>query len=320
MKMRHINVRFLFALLLGLNVNPIFAATTITTNANMPEHIPWDKLGEKASANYKGEGLSVSTTAGGARLHCAFQQMNGEVTETGLWLTSTLTNSADELFQVKARQIGRAGLKSDAMFLPDRGTVTINKQTVSFIRPGLVEEYSVSMDGVRQDFVIKEKPAGAGNLQVRLTVEGAKVAPAAYGVQLVLTHSGRKLAYSRLRATDATGKELSAKIVAGTDGELAVEVDDAHAAYPVRIDPTFSDANWVVLNTGISGVNGEVYAMVADNSGNVYVGGDFNAAGAVPVVGIAKWNGRVWSALGPTTNFFTVYALALDSSGNLYAG
>ena len=48
-------------------------------------------------------------------------------------------------------------------------------QTVRFSRPGLVEEYSVSMDGVRQDFVVTEKPAGAGHLQVRLGVAGAKV-------------------------------------------------------------------------------------------------------------------------------------------------
>src|SRR5439155_2945948 len=92
------------------------------------------------------------------------------------------------------------------------GTVTIDGQTVRFIRPRLVEEYSVSMDGVRQDFVVLERPAGAGELAVRLAVSGAKVEPAAGGARLVLENSGRKIAYSRLRVTDATGKELTARM------------------------------------------------------------------------------------------------------------
>ena len=81
-----------------------------------------------------------------------------------------------------------------------------------FIRPELVEEYSVSMDGVRQDFVVMEKPAGEGELQVGLEVAGAKVEAMPGGARLVLERSGRKIAYSRLRATDATGRELPARM------------------------------------------------------------------------------------------------------------
>jgi len=43
------------------------------------------------------------------------------------------------------------------------GTVSVADKLVRFIRPGVVEEYSVSMDGVRQDFVVMEKPAGEGD-------------------------------------------------------------------------------------------------------------------------------------------------------------
>jgi hypothetical protein len=90
-------------------------------------------------------------------------------------------------------------------------------------------------------------------------------------------NSGRKIAYGRLRVTDATGKELTARMeVKASDGEmigetferevfdegvehdthgacgphdamLAVVVNDAEAVYPVRIDPTFSDDNWVSM-------------------------------------------------------------------------
>src|SRR6266478_7019223 len=117
------------------------------------------------------------------------------------------------------------------------------------------------MDGVRQDFVVLERPPGAGELAVRLAVSGAKVEPAAGGAQLVLENSGRKIAYSRLRVTDATGKELTARMeVLKSNSEsrkqkaeksqslltsaatsartsaptLVVLVNDTDAVYPVR--------------------------------------------------------------------------------------
>jgi len=76
---------------------------------------------------------------------------------------------------------------------PRTGAVSIAGQTVRFTRPGLVEEYSVSMDGVRQDFVVLERPVGTGELAVRLHVSGAKVESAAGGAQLVLENSGARL-------------------------------------------------------------------------------------------------------------------------------
>src|SRR5439155_16551013 len=61
--------------------------------------------------------------------------------------------------------------------------------------------------------------AGAGELQVQLAVSGARVEPAADGARLVLESSGRKIAYSRLHVTDATGKELTARMEVIGSGE-----------------------------------------------------------------------------------------------------
>lgn len=58
-------------------------------------------------------------------------------------------------------------------------------------------------------------------------------------------------------------------------GRLAVRVDDTEAAYPIRIDPTFSDADWIALNPDAAGLNvqGVVQALALNDSGNLYVGG-----------------------------------------------
>src|SRR5207244_3184367 len=55
-------------------------------------------------------------------------------------------------------------------------------------------------------------------LQVQLGVTGARIEPAAQGAILILNRCGRKIAYTRLRATDATGRELPARLEVVADG------------------------------------------------------------------------------------------------------
>ena len=94
-------------------------------------------------------------------------------------------------------------------------------------------------------------------------------------------------------------------------------VDDAAATYPLRIDPTFSDANWISMG-GMPGVNNYVSATVVDGSDNLYMGGGFTTAGGNSANYVAKWNGSAWSALGSGLNG-SVSALAVSGS-DLYAG
>ncbi len=362
---------------------PAHAESPVPTSKGPPnkgaEAIAWSEIGPRAGADYKGDGLSVAQTEKGALLRCVFQRLEGQATTEGLWLTSTLTNQRNDCFRVKAVAVGRNSSgpvapdvsrlslslqgvsdgnslsdRADLCQLPPTGMVEEAEKLVRFIRPGLVEEYTVSMDGVRQDFVVLEKPARTGRksapnerlqsnieshpsrlksvgadpseLRVELAVTGAKVDMSAQRGQLVLEESGRRIAYSRLRVTDANGKELPAWIEVQTNSEfriqnsefdLAVVVSDADAVYPIRIDPTFSDANWISMG-GVPGAGGPIYATVVDDSGNLYIGGDFSVVGDVFASRIAKWNGSSWSPLGSGMNN-TVIALAV-SGRDLYAG
>jgi hypothetical protein len=154
-------------------------------------------------------------------------------------------------------------------------------------------------------------------LRVELALSGARVEATASGARLTLEGSGRALAYGRLRAEDATGRELTARLEVLSAGRLAVSVADANATYPVRIDPTFSDADWVSLGSGMD----KVVLALAVSGTNLYAGGQFANAGGVRVNGIAKWNGSAWSALGSgMARPFnpSVWALAVSGT-NLYA-
>ena len=74
--------------------------------------------------------------------------------------------------------------------------------------------------------------------------------------------------------------EMIAEVSERTVPTLAILVDDADAVYPVRIDPTFSDANWISMGS-LPGADGLVLAAVVDGSGNLYIGGAFTVAGGV---------------------------------------
>src|SRR5258706_11914702 len=128
------------------------AASTLLTADAPPSKcataIEWSQIGARAGVDYHGEGLAVSAAGGGSRLRCVFQQLEGEATPEGLWLTSTVSNALAERFCVVASSVGRRAEEMEA--LSRTSMVTSDSQTVRLIRPGLVEEYSVSMDGVRQ--------------------------------------------------------------------------------------------------------------------------------------------------------------------------
>jgi hypothetical protein len=289
----------------------------------VPAHqsISWDGIGAAAGKQCQGGALAVLATDDGALLHCAFQRMDGYATDVGLWLATTTTNSHVEHFRLVATDWRRTSecpgvalpASSAHEKLSDRFSVGSGEQNemslcltqkvrvvgsvVRWERPGLTEEYSVSMDGVRQDFVIERRPPGEGNLRLELALFGAQVEAATYGAKLIVEGSRREIAYGRLGVADATGKELPAQIEVDSDCRLAMRVDDEGAAYPLRIDPTFSDANWVSLG-GLPGANGTVFAMVANtNAGLLYIGGSFTIVGTVVAPALQNGTGApgcVW--------------------------
>src|SRR5947199_9684621 len=96
--------RLVCAVALGIGSSFSLSATAADSADTAPAKtsIPWSQLGAKAGADYKGDGQAVSPTAGGARLRCVFQRLEGEATREGLWLTSTVTNAVNERFRVTA--------------------------------------------------------------------------------------------------------------------------------------------------------------------------------------------------------------------------
>lgn len=84
-------------------------------------------------------------------------------------------------------------------------------------------------------------------------------------------------------------------------------------------------SDWHLLGSPTSnGVNGTVHALTIDNSGTLFVGGLFFAAGnpdgtTASTPYIATWNGTSWGTLAGGATY-QVYTLAQDGEAPLYAG
>ena len=136
-------------------------ALSATTNPPPGQPIPWNQLGSQATAQYSGDGLAVNATADGARLRCVFQKLEAEVTAAGLWLRSTAPGAADRAQVVADRLRRDAG---PTILLEQRGRVDLASGHARYIRPRLIEEYSVSVDGIRQDFVVTRRLDSSGRM------------------------------------------------------------------------------------------------------------------------------------------------------------
>lgn len=191
-----------------------FAASASSNPAPTNQPIPWAQLGASATAQYAGDGLGVIATPAGAQLRCVLQKLEGEVTAEGLSLISTVPDARDQL-HVTASRIGRNGGQN--LVLDKRGTVQVIDAHARYVRSGLIEEFSVTADGIRQDFLVTQTPAGSGPLRLHLTLNGARAESSPDGTRVIFQTTGRELSYGRLRVTDATGRQLAAWMEAAAE-------------------------------------------------------------------------------------------------------
>jgi hypothetical protein len=121
-------------------------------------------------------------------------------------------------------------------------------------RPRVVEWYENKSEGIEQGFTLDARPAGGTNagvderLRLVVSVMGdlhARVKDEGQAVELLNAKGDAVLSYSKLAVLDAGGKQLAARMSVSEAGdEIALEVDDMDASYPITIDPQISAGLW----------------------------------------------------------------------------
>ena len=258
------------------------------------------------------DGHQITEHGDEIHLSCQLQALHGRLTSGGLVLESVGAAAGAGELQVHVTALGR---RDNVTAVDALGQVSREGNVAVLTRPRLREEIRTHSGGIRQDFLVSTKPIGVGPLALELNFSGATIDQVSSDHIDLLLNGGRELVWHSLLVTDSQGDELSARFVVQQHG-LTIEVDDSEAQYPIRIDPTFTDADWHSMSMGpIAGVSGEAFAT-AMYDGKLIVGGNFVAAGAGLVTNLAVWNRADWQDFNGGTNG-PVYDL-LVSGNKLY--
>jgi hypothetical protein len=157
---------------------------------------------------------------------------------------------------------------------PDPSDLDVQGRCVArleYRHPGLTEWWRNGPRGLQQGWTVDE---AGDELVLAVEVESATVAPDGRSAMLP-----GKVHYGGLKAWDATGRDLDARMEATDDG-LAIHVDVDGAVFPVEVDP--------LLTTGSVQINGDGAGDLLGSS--VSAAGDLNGDGYADVVAGARWD------------------------------
>ncbi len=185
----------------------------------------------------------------------------------------------------------------------------------------LVVQYQNQEDGVRQNFIVKNKPAvNAKELRVKMgfseewTVNQADENELQFALKNAETGLGTKVIYKDIKAWDANGNILAAKMETGNDHDFSLVVAVANAAYPVTIDPLSTTANTTLTGPSANASFGCSVASAGDVNGDGY--GDV----IVGAYGLAANAGAAYIYMGSATGLSTSPARILNGPANSFFG
>ncbi|MCP9753333.1 Ig-like domain-containing protein [Ferruginibacter sp. HRS2-29] len=115
-------------------------------------------------------------------------------------------------------------------------------------------EYNNTEKGLRQNFIVHEKPSGTEDLRVMLQISGDLKAALLNDQTLTLNdkRSGKRvLNYDGLKVWDAHHTPLIAKMELRNEHEMALVIDDSKAVYPITVDPLTHAPEWETSADGV---------------------------------------------------------------------
>src|SRR5262245_4081089 len=125
----------------------------------------------------------------------------------GVRIVARSAGAQEPGFRLRASTLGRA----DALAPLGAGDLAYDSARVEIARPGLVEWYLNSPAGLEHGFRLAARPAGAGELVLTLSLDGATARPAGDDLWLC-ADDGEHYAYSHLVVRDAEERELVSRL------------------------------------------------------------------------------------------------------------
>jgi hypothetical protein len=187
------------------------------------------------------------------------------------------------------------------------GAASVDRNRVVFSTSGSSEWFANGPLGIEQGFTLTHRPAGAGPLTISQAVSGNTRARLTTGGQgVTFSSSSGSLSYQQLVVSDATGARVPARL-ALTGSRLTITIQDQHALYPLRIDPTIEQT--AELSASGAPMYANLGAAVAVSGSTIVVGAPGGGDGAVYVYSLPASGG--WASATQTAEL-----TASDATGN----
>jgi len=140
------------------------------------------------------------------------------------------------------------GMKEDFIPVEKNNTLIYSNQVLDV-------EYINNINGLRQNFIIKQKAGVSENLNLQMRLNTQLEAGLSSGKLIFYTKENKKdikLIYDDLKVWDANGTILNAEFQLDKNEKLlTIIVDDKEAIYPITIDPLSRTAEWSTSADGV---------------------------------------------------------------------
>jgi hypothetical protein len=161
----------------------------------------------------------------------------------------------------------------------------IQNGTMLTFRSGIADvQYINDVKGLRQNFIVNQKPAGEGQLYTTIKVK-SELQGENQGENKIVFHTPGnakdiKLIYDELKVWDASNRILHASMSFNKEtNEVTIAVNDEQAVYPVTIDPLNRTPEWTSSADGL--IPGLLFELQVESLYGLTVAGlgDVNADG-----------------------------------------
>jgi hypothetical protein len=181
--------------------------------------------------------------------------------------------SVDWSANIRLASYGRAGARMGLAIGSASWMVSSNAAQVR--SDSTTIEYKNDREGLRQNFLVAQRPLGAGPLRLDFTVERDRV-------QMFVDKTGEfmyfvggqtrtevTMRYKDLKVFDANQRTLAARMELVDEDRFAIVVDDTGASYPVLIDPLYGDGSLTSPSPGSKFGFCVAYIMTFDPFGSL---------------------------------------------------
>ncbi|MEO6540860.1 MAG: Ig-like domain-containing protein [Ferruginibacter sp.] len=152
------------------------------------------------------------------------------------------------------QRLSLSGIGKDKIKMPAFDTYSIvqDRSMLRFDYADFSVEYLNTEKGLRQNFIIINKPAGNDNLRVLLKIDGDLTASVVNNALQFKDQTGAlKLFYTDLNVWDANHRIVKATMQLLDNKTLAIIVEDRNAIYPITVDPINKTPEWTTSADGI---------------------------------------------------------------------